>query len=108
MEYTGKEDHGISLPEAAKMTSAHRAAAGPGGVNAHYVGRDAVEAILKQPGCVGLRFYHALHPKGHHTLVAVGVDRSGNDLHQGPICEQYWPCPPYCSSANPLNSGERA
>lgn len=104
MEYTGKEEHGISLAEAAKMTKAHRSAAAPGDVNAHYVGREAVEALLKQPGCVGLRFYHAQHPKGHHTLVAVGVDKAGSDLHQGPICEQFHPCPPYCSAANPLNS----
>lgn len=104
MEYTGKEDHSISLVEAAKMTKAHRAAVKPGAVNAHYVGREAVEALLKHPGCVGIRFYHAQHPKGHHTLVAVGVDRAGNDLYQGPVCEEMWPCPPFCATANPLNS----
>jgi hypothetical protein len=104
MEYTGKEDHSISLAEAAKMTKAHRAAAQPGDVNAHYVGREAVEALLTQPGCVGIRWYHARHPKGHHTLVAVGVDKTGNDLHNGRLCEEILPCPPWCSAPNPLNS----
>ena len=104
MEYTGKEDHSVSLADAAKMTKAHRSSAKPGDVNAHYVGRDAVETILRQPGCVGIRWYHAQHPKGHHTLVAVGVDKAGNDLHQGAIAEETMPCPPFCSAANPLNS----
>ena len=104
MEYTGKEDHSVSLADAAKMTKAHRSSAKPGDVNAHYVGREAVETILKHPGCVGIRWYHAQHPRGHHTLVAVGVDKAGNDLTQGPICEEVKPCPPFCSSANALNS----
>lgn len=104
MEYTGKEDHSISLADAAKMTKAHRSSAKAGDVNAHYVGRETVEQILKQPGCAGIRFYHAQHPKGHHTLVAVGVDKGGNDMHQGQIAEQMWPCPPFCAAENPLNS----
>lgn len=104
MEYTGKEDHTISLSDAARMTREHRVAARPGDVNAHFVGREAVEALLRHPGCVGIRLYHARHPKGHHTLVAVGVDKAGNDLHQGPICEELKPCPPWCSAPNPLNS----
>jgi hypothetical protein len=44
------------------------------------VGRNIIEAILAQPGCVGLRFYSALNEKDQKTLVYVGVDTSGKDL----------------------------
>ncbi len=40
----------------------------------HYIGRDILDTILAQPGCVGIRFYNALNEAGIKTLVYIGVD----------------------------------
>ncbi|MBN9381610.1 MAG: hypothetical protein J0H74_12635 [Chitinophagaceae bacterium] len=44
------------------------------------VGRNIIDQILAQPGCVGLRFYNAINEIGQTTLVYVGVDAQGNDM----------------------------
>ncbi|HVU53704.1 MAG TPA: hypothetical protein VHD83_01560 [Puia sp.] len=44
------------------------------------IGRNIIEQILAQPGCVGMRFYDAVNEEGQKTLVYVGVDASGKDL----------------------------
>ena len=49
----------------------------PGG---YTVGRNIIDAILAQPGCVGLRFYNALNEAGEKTMVYVGIDAEGKDI----------------------------
>ena len=44
------------------------------------VGRNIIDAILAQPGCVGLRFYNALNEAGEKTMVYVGIDAEGKDI----------------------------
>ncbi len=44
------------------------------------IGRNIIDQILAQPGCVGMRFYSALNEQGQKTLVYVGVDASGKDI----------------------------
>ena len=45
----------------------------------NYIGRNIIEKILAQPGCVGIRFYNAINEVGRKTLVYVGVD-ANDDL----------------------------
>jgi hypothetical protein len=52
----------------------------PGDAVSYQVGRNIIDQILAQPGCVGLRFYNALNEIGQKTLVYVGVDAAGKDL----------------------------
>ena len=44
------------------------------------IGRNIIDQILAQPGCVALRFYSAINEKGQKTLVYVGVDASNKDI----------------------------
>jgi len=46
----------------------------------HTIGRNIIDQILAQPGCVGMRFYNALNEEGRKTLVYVGIDAEGKDL----------------------------
>lgn len=63
------------------------------------IGREMLLMILSQPGCEGIRFYEArgvqvtddkdavkftLKTPGETTLVAVGMDKNGNDLDMKP------------------------
>jgi hypothetical protein len=95
-------DHRISLTDAAALTKSYRTA----GISEEWAGsfhKDQVIELLNQPGCVGLRIYYGLHADGKPALVLTGIDKASNDL-TGTILEQSWPCPPWCGTANSLNS----
>ncbi len=55
-------------------------AANPNDVKSYVVGRDIINQILAQPGCVGIRFHNAYDEKGVKTLVYVGLDAEGSDI----------------------------
>ena len=48
----------------------------------NYIGRNILEDILKQPGCVGIRFYNAINELGRNTLVYVGIDENNDIISQ--------------------------
>lgn len=103
MTFTGNEDHDIPLSTASEWTANYRSA-NPGQTLAHYFGKSAINAILNQDTCVGIRIYYALDDNGAKQLVLVGVDASGNDLYNGLLAERSFKCPPDCGAINPLNS----
>lgn len=95
--FTGKEPHDIDPEKAKGLIKAWRAdkhAAGK--AHGHFFGREALEKLLAQEGCVGIRMYHARHGKGHETLVLVATDTDGRDMWKGSVAEEAMPCPPYC------------
>ena len=96
-------DHRISLAAAAALTKRHRDAKTTA-INAGAFHMDQVLELLNQPGCVGLRIYHGRDEAGQPTLILTGVDQAADDLTGGTILEFQFPCPPYCSPANPLNT----
>lgn len=54
-------------------------------IKANAFSKDLLLEILNQPGCDGIRIYHALRPEPGSTtlvreLVLVGMDKQGNDL----------------------------
>ena len=100
--FNGKEDHEIPFATAQGLIRAWRSRARTGQHHGGFFGRDVLEKILAQPGCVGVRFYHATHEKGHDTLVLLGVSADGKDLASGTIAEEARPCPPYCDESDPL------
>lgn len=55
-----------------------------------------VREILDQKGAGGIRMYLAVGDDGGPTLVLVGTDAEGNDMAQGTIAEEAYPCPPFC------------
>lgn len=96
-----KQDHRISLADAAALTKAHRNA-NASGTKAHYFDRSAFDAILAQPGVAGIRIYHAQNADKTQALVLVGVDGSGADMTSGAIMELGMPCPPFCATGSML------
>jgi len=97
-------DHHIPLQAAAALTRRFRQGAAKGAVVAQMIGRKALEELLAQPGCEGLRIYYGQEQEGAPALVLVGVDAADTDLTGGTILEQLYPCPPFCSGPNALNS----
>lgn len=77
----------ISHELAANFVSAYKEA-NPGDISGYVIGRNIIDHILAQPGCVGMRFYNALNEEGRKTLVYVGVDASGNDMMKKVVVEE--------------------
>ena len=95
--FSGKEPHDIDPEKAKGLIKAWRAdKASNGKAHGHFFGREAIEKLLAQEGCIGIRMYHARHDKGHETLVLVAADTDGRDMWKGSVAEEAWPCPPYC------------
>lgn len=103
MSFTGNENHSITLADASKMTKDFRDN-NPGAVLGGFFGRDAIEAILAQTDCVGIRYYNAETSTGEHTIILVGAKANQDDLANGLLAEFARPNPPYQSSNNALNS----
>ncbi|HLK96341.1 MAG TPA: hypothetical protein VK364_01105 [Hymenobacter sp.] len=105
MAFTGQEHHDVTLNDAAAMTKRYRdASINP--IKGGFFGRDAIEAILAQTDCVGMRFYFALddaqEPK--MTVVLVGTKANEDDIVSGRIMDTAIPCPNRCGANNKLNS----
>jgi hypothetical protein len=47
---------------------------------AQFVGRNIIEQILQQPGCIGINIYKALNENGEKTYVLVGMNQEGQPM----------------------------
>jgi len=103
--FNGTEGAHISLGDASVLTANHRAA-NPGQVLAHFFGKNILQEILTQDGCVGIRIYLGQDESGTSKLVIVGADSGGNDMIDGVIGDFAYPCPSHCGNKNSLNSSE--
>lgn len=54
--------------------------ANPDDVKSYTIGRDIIDQILGQHGCVGIRFFNAYNESGEKTLVYAGVDSNNKTL----------------------------
>ena len=69
----------IGLNEGRELVNAFRAA-NPEATKGYYIGRNILEQILAQPGCVGINFRKCLTNMNEEHLVYTGVDAEGKDI----------------------------
>jgi hypothetical protein len=69
----------IGLTEGVKLVNAFRAA-NPDATQGYYIGRNILEQIMAQPGCVGINFRKCLTEMNEEHLVYTGVDAEGKDI----------------------------
>ena len=81
------DPHDISLDEAKILTQKYKSSVPAGSIRANRFGEEALDAILSQTGCVGLRIYYGITASSAPTLVIVGVDSNGGDLTKGKLAE---------------------
>ena len=62
------------------LTNAHQITVSSNDVIVHYFGKNAVDKIMKQPGCASVRMYYGKHANGISGFVIVGVDKNDKDL----------------------------
>lgn len=97
-------DHTVHPGAATQLTAHYRAQAEPRQPKGGFFGKDAVQKILEQPGCVGLRYYLGANQRGRRVVCLMGADRAGRDMADGYLAEFSFWCPPFCSDDNFLNS----
>lgn len=102
MSITGKEGGPIDLATAKQWTANYRRS-GKGKLNCHIFGKETIEQLLQQEGCVGISIYYAHNDQGQQQLLLVGVDAEGNTQTEGAIMDKSRVCPPDCGSAGELD-----
>jgi hypothetical protein len=106
MAFTGNEDHSITFEDAAELTRNYRREMKAGDRKGGYFSQDAIQTLLDQENCVGIRYYYGLDDDDQQVLVLVGVGKDENDLIGARyVCiEASIPCPAQCGADNILNS----
>jgi hypothetical protein len=102
MAFNGTEGGQISLQTGADLTAEYRRL-NPNDRKGHFFGKDILQEILDQQGCMGIRMYYGLDGDGQKELVIVGAEASEDDM-TNLVADLSAPCPNACAKANPLNS----
>jgi hypothetical protein len=69
----------IGLAEGIQLVKAFTEA-NPDATKGYYIGRNVIDQILAQPGCVGINFRKCLTEINQEHLVYTGVDADGKDI----------------------------
>ncbi len=69
----------IGLQEGVALVKAFRDA-NPEATKGYYIGKNILNEILAQPGCVGINFRKCLTEMNEEHLVYTGVDADGKDI----------------------------
>ena len=69
----------IGLSEGIALVNAFKNA-NPTATQGYYIGRNIIEQILAQPGCVGINFRKCLTNENQEHLVYTAVDAEGKDI----------------------------
>lgn len=102
MGFNGTEGGAITLSEGAALTKEHRLR-NPTALKARFFGKDILNQIINQEGCMGVRIYFGQDEDGNRELVLVGADSDENDM-LNLVADLSFPCPDTCSTPNDLNS----
>ncbi len=105
MSFTGNEGGPITPAEAATLTSNYRSKRAAGVVLGGFFGKNHINKLLAQEGCMGIRVYHGESADGTPEIILVGVDANENDILTL-VIENSVKCPPFCASLNFLNSNQ--
>ena len=95
--FDGSEGGEIDLETAKAWTQNYRARqSGTDAVKSHFFGREVLQKLLDQEGCMGTRMYYGVDESGKRQLILIGADASGNDQEDGIILDKSTTCPPVC------------
>ena len=76
---TASVGENIGLSEGLELVQNFREA-NPTATPGYYIGRNIIDQILNQPGCVGINFRKCLSENNEEHLVYTGVDADGKDI----------------------------
>ncbi len=76
---TAEVGENIGLSEGLELVQNFQEA-NPTATPGYYIGRNIIDQILNQPGCVGINFRKCLSENNEEHLVYTGVDAEGKDI----------------------------
>lgn len=94
--FNGTEGMAMDPEQAVAWTAKYRETEGENATKANFYGREILQKLLDQDGCMGIRIYYAIDENGQKQMVLVGVDAEGNDIIEM-IVDGGIVCPPYCT-----------
>lgn len=100
--FNGNEGMPMDPTQAAAWTANYRLTIGPGETKAVFFGKNILNAILDQRGCMGIRMYFAINNEGKRTLVLVGANAAGYDQLDGIVADFGSTCPNTCDTTSNL------
>ncbi len=103
MSFDGSEGSPISLQDGADWTANFRRQFPSWGCKAHFFGKEILNDILDQEGCVGIRMYYGINNLEENVLILVGAKANEDDMVNGIIADKSVKCPPFCGTNNELN-----
>jgi ABC-type dipeptide/oligopeptide/nickel transport system permease subunit len=98
VNFAGYKNQSISFQEAKSLIKTFQRITASDAVIAQYFGKNIVDKILAQPGCVGVRMYYGKHTNGKPGMIIMGVDKNGKDIVSGVLAGPVTICPPYCGN----------
>jgi hypothetical protein len=96
VNFAGYKNQSISFQDAKGLLKTYERIVASDAVIAQYFGKEIVDKILAQPGCVGVRMYYGKHANGKPGVLIIGVDKYGKDMVTGVLAGPTMVCPPYC------------
>ena len=102
MSFDGSEGSEISLTTGSNYTSNYRKN-NPDGIKGIFMGKDVLQQILDQEGCMGIRVYYGENDDAEQKLVFVGADANEDDMTDF-VANVGIGSPPQSGNSNPLNS----
>ncbi len=102
MAFNGEEGGEITKEAGGALTKEYRRL-NPGDRKGHFFGKDILNEILDQTGCMGIRMYYGVDDNGDKELVIVGADTNEDDM-MDLVGDLNVPCPNACGNGNELNS----
>ena len=70
----------ISHDLAAKMVKNHHDKHSMANSYSYVIGKDIMNQLFSQPGCVAVRFFDAINEEGEKTLVYAAIDTNGKTI----------------------------
>ena len=101
--FNGDEGEFITTQEAKDMIDRYLKNKPEGTVKAIFLGKNKIDQILSQSGCVGLRVYLGLDENGAQQLIMVGADTNMDDQTSGLVLDRGQPCPFDCPTGSSLH-----
>ena len=102
MAFDGTEGGEITSTAGGDMTAEYRRL-NPGEVKGHFFGKEILQELLDQEGCMGIRMYYGISPEDRKELVLVGAKANEDDMTDL-VVDLSTPCPNHCGINSILNS----
>lgn len=103
MAFDGTEGTEITLSTASEWTENYRDVMATGDPKGHFFGKDLLNDLLDQTGCMGIRIYYGINDDDEKVLILAGAKANEDDITDL-IVDKSKPCPSYCGRNNDLNS----